>query len=93
MELKESGKSDEELLQAMEETTLAYDNMCHLDTLRISRKNLPPVPFNEMWQKVRKVIDRLHLRNHKEPLCRVKYNPDESLSKDLNTMAAEQVNV
>lgn len=73
MALKASGKSDEELLQAMEETVLAYDNMCHLDSLRISRKDLPlPAPFNKMWQKVGKVIDRLHLQNHKDPLCKVK---------------------
>jgi hypothetical protein len=32
-----------------------------------------------MWQSVGKIIDRLHLKNHKDPLC--------------NTMAAEQVNV
>lgn len=94
MALKASGKSDEELLEAMEETVLAYDNMCHLDALRISQKDLPlPVPFNKMWQKVGKVIDRLHLRNHKDPKCKIMYNPDSSLSKSANAMAAEQVNV
>ena len=77
MALKASGKSDEELLQAMEETVLAYDNMCHLDALHISRKDFPlPVPFNKMWQKVGKVIDRLHLQNHKDPKCKIMYNPD-----------------
>ena len=94
MALKASGKSDEELLQTMEETILAYDNMCHLDSLRISRKDLPlPFPFKKMWQKVGKVIDRLHLQNHKDPLCKVKYNPDNSLPEGFNTMAAEPVNV
>ena len=84
MALKASGKSDEELLQAMEETVLAYDNMCHLDSLYTSRRDLPlPAPFNKMWQKVGKVIDHLHLQNNKDPLCNVKYNPDNSLSKSV----------
>ena len=35
---------------------LAYDNMCHLDSLRASRQPLPlPPPFNEMWLKITKV--------------------------------------
>ena len=92
MALKASGKSDEELLQTMGETILAYDNMCHLDSLRISRKDLPlPFPFSKMWQKVGKVIDHLDLQNHKDPLCKVKYNPDNSLPESFNTMAAEKV--
>ena len=94
MSFKANGKTDEELLEMMEKTILAYDNMCHLDSLRISRKDLPlPAPFNKMWQKVGKVIDRLHLQNHKDSLCKVKYNPDNSLPESFNTMAAEQVNI
>jgi hypothetical protein len=94
MELKNSGTSDGEVSRRMEETVLAYDNMCHLNSLRASRKTLPlPAPFDKMWQSVGKVIDRLHLKNHKDPSCKVKYNPDSTLSKSCNTMAAEQVNV
>lgn len=93
-QMKESGKSDQEVLKAMEETVLAYDNMCHLDSLRAAKKDLPlPPPFNKMWTTVEKVIDRLHLKNHKDPSCKVNYDPDHILSKSFNTMAAEQVNV
>jgi hypothetical protein len=66
----------------------------HLNSLRAGRKDLPiPAPFDKMWHSVIKVIDRLHLKNYKEPSCKVKYNPDNVLLKSFNTMAAEQVNV
>ncbi|CAB4025368.1 Hypothetical predicted protein [Paramuricea clavata] len=94
MALTNEGKSDEEVSTAMKETVLAYDNMCHLNSLRASRKDLPlPPPFDKMWQSVGKVIDRLHLRNHKDPSCKINYDPDKVLPENLNTMAAEQVNV
>ncbi len=76
---------------------LAYDNMCHLNDLRAARKPLPkdlfPAPYDEMWMKVTKIIDELHIRNHKSE-CQSKYPPDKlrELHPDsnLNTMAAEQ---
>ena len=35
---------------------LAYDNMCHLDSLKAARQPLPlPPPFDEMWLKITKV--------------------------------------
>ena len=35
---------------------LAYDNMCHLDALKVARKPLPlPKPFDEMWLAITKV--------------------------------------
>lgn len=92
--MKSEGKTDEVIVQAMKDTVLAYDNMCHLDTLRASKKVLPLVsPYDKMWQYVKKVIDRLHLQNHVDPACKQKYDPDKVLSKSCNTMAAEQVNV
>ena len=94
MDLKNDGKSDEDILQAIKDTVLAYDNMCHLDNLRASKKDLPlTFPFNKMWQDVKKVIDRLHLQNHVDPNCKLRYDPDAILSDSFNTMAAEQVNV
>ena len=87
-------RSDEELVSAMKETVLAYDNMCHLNSLRAARKDLPlPSPFDKMWKTIQKVIDRLHLQNHKNPSSKINYNPDNVLSESCNTMAAEQVNV
>lgn len=93
-EMKDEGKTDKEIEEAIKATVLAYDNMCHLDTLRAARKELPlPYPFNTMWTNIKKVIDRLHLQNHVDPKCKEMYNPDKILSKSFNTMAAEQVNV
>lgn len=77
-----------------EEFILSYDNMCNLDKLRVARKPLPlPEPYDKMWLKVRKIVDRLHMRNHKNPACRVKYGSDDLKEKcpGLNTPVAEQV--
>ena len=94
LQFKNNGMSDEELVNAMKETVLTYDNMCHLNSLRAARKDLPlPPPFDKMWKTIQKVIDRLHLQNHKDPSCKINYNPDNVLSELCNTMAAEQVNV
>lgn len=77
-----------------EDMIVSYDNMCNLDKLRASKLPLPfPEPYNMMWLKVTKVIDRLHLRNHKSPTCRKKYSCDplKEKFKCLNTPVAEQV--
>ena len=72
---------------------LAYDNMCHLDGLKAARNLLPwPSPWDKAWLSIRKVIDSLHIRNHKDKLCQEKYNP-ATLKEELpegNTVAAEQ---
>ncbi len=48
-------------------TIIAYDNMCHLDNLSVAKKPLPiPGPQKYIWQDVRKTIDCLHIRNHKD---------------------------
>ena len=45
-----------------------------------------------MWLKVRKIVDRLHMRNHKDPLCNIKYGSNDLKEKypHLNTPVAEQ---
>ena len=84
-------QSDESIRQAISSVCLAYDNMCHLDSLRISKSQLPlPVTFNEAWQLISKVIDRLHLRNHVDPKCKELYDPDKRIPPNFNTMACEQ---
>ena len=83
--------SDESIRQAISSICLAYDNMCHLDSLRISKCDLPlPEPFNEAWKLISKVIDRLHLRNHVDSKCKELYNPDKIIPPNFNTMACEQ---
>ena len=35
---------------------IGYDNMCHLDALKVAKNPLPlPPPYNEMWLAVTKV--------------------------------------
>ena len=68
--------------------------MCNLDKLRVSKKPFPlPESYDKIWLKVRKIVDRLHMRNHKNPDCRVKYGSDDMKEKfpSLNTPVAEQV--
>ena len=89
--MQEEGHCDEEIYKAMSSVCLSYDNMCHMDGLKIAREDLPlPKPFNKAWELVGKVIDRLHLGNHVDKKCKTLYNPDEKIPKDFNTMACEQ---
>ena len=73
--------------------TIAYDNMCHLNNLKVARQPLPlPGELKYIWSDVNKVIDDLHIRNHKDPTCKEKYNTD-ALKKEnpnFNTIACEQ---
>jgi hypothetical protein len=82
--------SDEDIRQAISSICLSYDNMCHLDSLRISKFDLSlPEPFNEAWKLISKVIDRLHLRNHVDTKCKELYNPNQKVPPTFNTMACE----
>jgi hypothetical protein len=73
--------------------TIAYDNMCHLNNLRVARQPLPlPGDLKFIWSDINKVIDDLHIKNHKDSSCRQQYNTD-TLKKEnphFNTMACEQ---
>ena len=76
------------------EFIFSYDNLCNVDKMRAARKPLPlPEPYDKIWLKIRKIVDRLHLRNHKNPDCRVKYGIDDLKERFpcLNTPVAEQV--
>ena len=67
--------------------------MCNLCKLHGARANLPlPEPYNLLWLKITKVIDRLHLRNHKNELCNTLYSSEalKAQNADMNTMVAEQ---
>lgn len=72
---------------------LTYDNMCHVDGMRIAKKPLPwPQPYSHMWLKINKIIDSLHISNNKDSNCKLKYDPLSLKEEfpDVNTMAAEQ---
>ena len=47
---------------------LSYDNMCNLDRLQLLREKLPlDGALSDLWLDINKVIDPLHLSNHKRP--------------------------
>ena len=74
----------------LKKITLSYDNMCHL---KVARSLLPlPGQFSHIWMDVKKIIDTLHIANHKDKTCHELYSP-EMLKKenpDMNTMCCEQ---
>ena len=72
---------------------MSYDNICHLDELKLLAKKLDlPVPFDEIWLKINKVIDPLHIKNHSQPKCKELYNPEKvrEAFPEANLMCAEQ---
>ncbi len=71
---------------------LSYDNMCHLNNLKVAKKPLAlPGKLQHIWLDVHKVIDDLHLRNHTDTRCQ-KYSaaPLREANPHLNTMSCEQ---
>ncbi|XP_055354787.1 uncharacterized protein LOC129600331 [Paramacrobiotus metropolitanus] len=75
---------------------VCYDNICQLNRLKAASAPLPfPEPFDQIWNRVSKIVDGLHIQNHKDPRCKEKYHPDKYLKShptatERNTMAAEQ---
>ena len=70
-----------------------YDNICNVDRLKLLQGLLPlPAPFSTIWMDVKKVIDPLHIKNHKNPECHTKYSPEAVKTEipDANLMVAEQ---
>lgn len=80
--------------------TLCYDNMCNVDRLLCAKKSLPMFdpPFDQMWKRINKIVDKLHLSNHVRHDCKSKYNPEKitdpgsgcKIADELNTVVAEQ---
>ena len=91
LECKDLGA--EELGRRLEHYVISYDNMCHVDSLRVATSEFPlSENLKKIWIKVKKIIDRLHLRNHKNDVCQTKYNADKILGPNTyNTLAAEQL--
>ena len=74
------------LLVLWKRITVSYDNMCHLNNLKVARCPLPlPGSLTHIWVEVNKIIDYLHIKYHKDP--RVQYRAPEEIG---NTMACEQ---
>lgn len=47
----------------------------HIDGLKTAANKLPfPPPLDNVWVSIVKVIDKLHIRNHKDAKCKIVYN-------------------
>lgn len=71
---------------------LCYDNMCHVDSLKLLIHPLSlEEPYHTMWLDIMKIIDPLHISNHKQS-CEVRYNPEKvkQFFPDANLMTCEQ---
>ena len=77
----------------MRKVVISYDNMCNLDNVKVAKEPLP-LPYNlqYMWLDVCKIIDSLHIRNHKRKECHIDYNPVKLKNEhpSYNTMSCEQ---
>ena len=74
------------LSRELRKIILSYDNMCHLNNLKVARSPLPlPSDFSHMWLDVKKIIDTLHIQNHKDKLCRELYSPESMKLTNPNT--------
>ncbi|XP_055345331.1 uncharacterized protein LOC129593153 isoform X2 [Paramacrobiotus metropolitanus] len=79
-----------------EKVFICYDNICQLNRLKAAAEPLPfPEPFDQLWSRVSKIVDGLHIQNHKDSKCKEKYHPSLYLKShptatERNTMAAEQ---
>ena len=84
------------VLEAKEEMVkffLSFDNMCHVDELKLLQKQLAlPPPFDDVWLLINKVIDPLHIKNHVRHKCKELYNPEKvrEAIPEANLMCAEQ---
>ena len=70
-----------------------------MDRLKAFKESVPevilPKEYANMWWKIRKIIDGLHLKNHRREDCKARYNPKQFGKVQPNvehadTMAAEQ---
>ena len=70
-----------------------YDNVCNLSNMKLWREPLPIRNFQNIWtENLIKIIDSLHMHNHKRESCHTTFNP-AILKKELpnsNTMICEQ---
>jgi hypothetical protein len=56
-------------------TYFIYDNACHLKPF-IENNNMQKTERGKTLLRKTFVIDRLHLKNHVSPHCKLNYNPD-----------------
>ena len=73
--------------------TVAYDNICNVEKMRIARKPLPlPPPYDKLWMNIQKIIDVFHFPNHISATCREQFSPLQFKEShpNFNTQCGEQ---
>ena len=72
---------------------LSYDNVCNLANMKLWREPLPIKMLPNLWHDhLVKIIDSVHLHNHRRESCKTDFNP-AILKKELpgaNTMICEE---
>ena len=78
--------------EPVESILLGYDNACQLSKFFANqRKRFPHSPTAMLVDKIQKIHDRLHLKNHHESCRKGTLDPDVHVSmKGVNTECAEQ---
>ncbi|OWA50466.1 hypothetical protein BV898_14980 [Hypsibius exemplaris] len=57
-------------------TFVVYDYACNIDGIKAAKWPRPLAPpYDKMWMEILKVIDVIHLQNHKRPECRTIFIP------------------
>ena len=72
---------------------LSYDNMCNLANMKLWREPLPIKSFPDLWHNnLIKIIDSVHLHNHKRDSCKRDFNPSilKKVMPNGNTMVCEE---
>ena len=72
---------------------LNYDNICNVDRLLMMRKPIPlSGHMSTFWSRITKVINNVHLGNHKRAECQESYNPEKikNILPDANLMICEE---
>ena len=85
--------------QLQNQVWISYDNMCNVVKMRAAQRSLPPSfgKFSDVWKKTNKMIDGLHISNHKDAFCKEQLGPDRfdimylDLKETRNSMTAERV--
>ena len=67
--------------------------MCNLQRMKVAQNELSfPVPYNNLWQNIKKIIDVFNFKNHTNPNCKDLYNPAnfKAAHPNVNTQVGEQ---
>ena len=80
--------------QLQNQVWISYDNMCNVVKMRAAQRSLRPSfgKFSDVWKETNKMIDGLHISNHKDAFCKEQLGPDrfDRMYLDLKETAWQQ---